>query len=1119
MAKIALRAYNREIETLIDRGQIEEAIAHCKYILRFFPKHIETYRLLGKAYIESQRYSEAADILQRILSVLPDDFIAQVGMSIIREDENNLDAAIFHMEHAHEIQPSNAAVQDELRRLYGRRDGVEPPRLRLTRGALVRLYAKGDLYRQAIAEIRAALAEDPNRFDLEVILARMYYLLGQKVEATDAASRLVAKLPYCMEANRILAEILPTTARADDAKNYLTRVFALDPYLAYISTNAPTINLVPDNAVTLDHLEFQSSAAGEEQPAWAQTAGITITGAEEAEAIPEWLTPAPEVKQPAEPAAAAQPPVPTPAPEAAPAVSSEMPDWMQGAGWGASAQGVQETSSVEEEAAAPGELPDWLKEMAPKQETAPQPQESDLKIDWLDQILPETESAQTSDLDFPASEEIFAAPSDQEAGLSPAEAPGVEAAGAAYEETLPAWLTFPEEASAEAKPVSAEVAPEIAQPVTEVETVPVEASPEIESVPAEVAPEVTQPTAEFEPVPTEYASELAQPAAEVEPVPAEAAPEIAQPSAEVEPILTEAAPEILQAAAEIEPVPAYAVSEFVQPAPEVEPVPAEAIPEITLPTAEVEPVPAEAAPEIPQPFAAAGELPPVETPEEEITKPIRVVSAAPTPEPQPQPDWNDLDAAMAWLEGLAAKQGADQETLSTTAEQRPETPPDWVKQEQEKSRVETPVAGLSPAPVAETEALQHPEIEVPPVVPIAESAPEMPVEPTAEVVPETPLPAPAETMAETSAPVVVAEAPVAEAPAAEAIGIQPAVVSTTPAPPAAAEEMDADAAFAWLESLAAQQGADEATLSTSKEERQAAPPAWVTEVSEPVSEVAVSAQPEPEPVASEPEAPAPQVVAPEIASEAPLSPELPAVEVPQITAEAVESTAAGEWLQEVRPPAAPEPAPEPEPAAPVFSTQPQAEPLPAWLQGIDQPPVETRQLVSPEGMEDLPDWLKGFDTPQETPAAPAGAESISVSTWLNEQEIPAQEPIAPVKPAAEQPLPVVTQPVPVIPEPVAAAPVEVVPSNLKGFSTSGNPLIAQAQAHLGGGRIDPALDLYNQVIGQGQNLDAVIQDLTNATYRYPVDPSLWQALGDAYMRNDQIQQALDAYTKAEEFLR
>ncbi len=162
MAKISLRAYNREIERLIENGQTEEAIAHCKYILRQYPKHIDTYRSLGKAYLEAKRYSEAADILQRVLSVFPDDRVSQLGMSIIREDEGNLDAAIYHMERAFEVQPSNAAIQEELRRLYGRRDGVEPSKVRLTRGALVRMYERGQLYPQAIAEAKAALAEEPS---------------------------------------------------------------------------------------------------------------------------------------------------------------------------------------------------------------------------------------------------------------------------------------------------------------------------------------------------------------------------------------------------------------------------------------------------------------------------------------------------------------------------------------------------------------------------------------------------------------------------------------------------------------------------------------------------------------------------------------------------------------------------------------------------------------------------------------------------------------------------------------------------------------------------------------------------------------------------------------------
>src|SRR4030043_1559133 len=174
MAIIPLRAYNREIEGMIDNGQLDEAVAHCRHILATFPKHIATYRLLGKAHLEQQRISDATDIFQRVLSAIPEDFVANVGMSIIREDENNLDASIWHMELAYEAQPANTAIQDELRRLYGRRDGMQPPKLRLTLSALARMYAKGGLLDQAVAELRAAIDEDPNRPDLHLLLAQMF---------------------------------------------------------------------------------------------------------------------------------------------------------------------------------------------------------------------------------------------------------------------------------------------------------------------------------------------------------------------------------------------------------------------------------------------------------------------------------------------------------------------------------------------------------------------------------------------------------------------------------------------------------------------------------------------------------------------------------------------------------------------------------------------------------------------------------------------------------------------------------------------------------------------------------------------------------------------------------
>ncbi len=288
MSKISLRAYNREIEAMIDRGQANRAIIHCRHILKYFPKHIDTYRLLGKAFLETQRYAEASDVLQRVLSAVPDDFISQIGLSIIREDEGNLDAAIWHMERAFEAQPSNVAVQDELRRLYGRRDGVEPAKIRLTRGALVRMYARGELFQQAIAEIRVALNENPQRLDLEVILARMYYLSGQTIASTEVCSRLVGELPYCFEANRILADILPGTSRADDAENYRKRVYAMDPYLEHVPENGTNSLEVPENAVVLDKLEYEEGEETGKAPEWAQNLGVDWK--QEGETLPDWFS-------------------------------------------------------------------------------------------------------------------------------------------------------------------------------------------------------------------------------------------------------------------------------------------------------------------------------------------------------------------------------------------------------------------------------------------------------------------------------------------------------------------------------------------------------------------------------------------------------------------------------------------------------------------------------------------------------------------------------------------------------------------------------------------------------------------------------------------------------------
>jgi len=68
------------------------------------------------------------------------------------------------------------------------------------------------------------------------------------------------------------------------------------------------------------------------------------------------------------------------------------------------------------------------------------------------------------------------------------------------------------------------------------------------------------------------------------------------------------------------------------------------------------------------------------------------------------------------------------------------------------------------------------------------------------------------------------------------------------------------------------------------------------------------------------------------------------------------------------------------------------------------------------------------------------------------------------------------------------------------------------------GKSAKAYDQYSKLIENDLMLDQVIDDLKDALSRYPGEVSIYELLGDAYVRTDQLQEAIDTYTKAEEFL-
>lgn len=79
--------------------------------------------------------------------------------------------------------------------------------------------------------------------------------------------------------------------------------------------------------------------------------------------------------------------------------------------------------------------------------------------------------------------------------------------------------------------------------------------------------------------------------------------------------------------------------------------------------------------------------------------------------------------------------------------------------------------------------------------------------------------------------------------------------------------------------------------------------------------------------------------------------------------------------------------------------------------------------------------------------------------------------------------------------------------------------LSLAKEELDRGDIPTALEHYGKLIKKGKHLEETIRDLSDSIYRYPVEVSIWQTLGDAYMRANRLKEALEAYNKAEELIR
>lgn len=696
-----------------------------------------------------------------------------------------------------------------------------------------------------------------------------------------------------------------------------------------------------------------------------------------------------------------------------------------------------QTSKIEE-------IPDWLQTMreeapaetAVEPETTLQAEEAEAVAtegvpDWLQAMAPEA----------PTTKGVTAEP---EISMQAEEPEPVTAEG------VPDWLR----AMAQEIPVAEETPaePEIPMQAVEAEETAVEAIPDWLQAMAQEIPKVEESPVELEETPQ---------AVESKAVAGEAIPDWLQTMAagaiiEETPV-EEEIPEKATVESELEELaeePESTVPEQAtfKPIPEVPPVevpdwlktvvegqPAEEIPQAGI--EEERPSPEEAveiaavsAPEWLEQTPVEEILPPaVEAVEEEVVQEVSQPPEEVTVEAPPEAALTDQDAALAWLESLAARQGAPEEEMITKPEERPGLTPAWIE-------TEAPVE----QPVQETVLPTEPEA--------------VPIEPTEIEIEGLAI----------SMESIVEEQPPVETAVTEQVQPQPGIEGPPP-------EVfhDQDAALAWLESLAARQGAPEEELITKPEERIEIP-LVSAQIVEPISPITAEAEsietlPVREAQPTKPDEELPEWIAEAIA-------EQPSEEIPEMPpVEGLATPSEAETIISQRPPS--------------FQVAPKQLPT----EPID---LNVASLVELENIPGI-----GFILAQNiinyraTHGLFKNLDDLSNVDGINSLVMGDIEGWLVVKPVLQ-------------PEPIPS----IIPSGIPSKGAD------QVRAGIAQENISDLILRYEKLIQNDQNLEQVIFDLMEDTNRHPAEASLWQTLGDAYFRNNQLQEALDAYNRAEDAL-
>lgn len=226
-------------------GRIDDAIKEAREVLKVRANHEPSLLLLGDLYSRKMNWKEAKDVLGRYVRARPNEFSAWFSLAVAHDYTGDFDNALAAYAKAEALSPNDAAVKNNVGRIYFKRGEKDATK-----------------YDEAVTKLKEALALDPGFDDARVNLALVYTAQQNWEGATEQWKHYLDSIrgafqkPGLTAADKTALKAKSLSARSALAETYLksgAHANAVQEYRTILAETPNNIDAMSNLGLALYH--------------------------------------------------------------------------------------------------------------------------------------------------------------------------------------------------------------------------------------------------------------------------------------------------------------------------------------------------------------------------------------------------------------------------------------------------------------------------------------------------------------------------------------------------------------------------------------------------------------------------------------------------------------------------------------------------------------------------------------------------------------------------------------------------------------------------------------------------------------------------------------------------